>query len=136
MARPTAFEALLAAVRLAERERYIESLCARSRDCPATLHNHPTYRLSCSDCMGKVCAKMQAKGLADDGSPLPSRYRPACGARTRAGRSCTNKVIPGMYRCKHHGGKSTGPRTPEGKARIAEAQRKRWAKWRIGKQDV
>jgi hypothetical protein len=32
--------------------------------------------------------------------------------------------------CKFHGGKSTGPRTPEGRARIAEVQRRRWASWR------
>jgi hypothetical protein len=31
---------------------------------------------------------------------------------------------------KFHGGLSTGPKTPEGRARIAEAQRKRWAAWR------
>jgi hypothetical protein len=29
-------------------------------------------------------------------------------------------------RCRLHGGKSTGPKTPEGRARIAEAQRARW----------
>jgi hypothetical protein len=29
--------------------------------------------------------------------------------------------------CRFHGGLSTGPRTAEGKARIAEAQRRRWA---------
>lgn len=136
MARPTSFKALLAALRLAETERYFESLHASSRVCPATLHNHPDYRRSCSNCLGKHCADMQAKGLADDGSPLPARGRPACGARTRAGQFCKNKVIPGMRRCKQHGGKSTGPRTAEGKARIVEAQRKRWAKWRIAKGQV
>jgi ABC transporter substrate binding protein len=30
-------------------------------------------------------------------------------------------------RCRFHGGLSTGPKTAEGKARIAEAQRRRWA---------
>ncbi len=83
--------------------------------------------------MGKTCANMQEKGLADDGTALPARDRPTCGARTRNGRPCKNKVIPGKYRCAYHGGKSTGPRTAAGKARIAEAQRKRWAKWRAGK---
>lgn len=40
-----------------------------------------------------------------------------CGARTRAGRSCRAKGLPGTGRCKWHGGCSTGPKTAEGKAR-------------------
>lgn len=51
-----------------------------------------------------------------------------CGAKTRKGTPCRAKPIPGKARCKFHGGLSTGPRTPEGKARIADAQRRRWAK--------
>lgn len=53
--------------------------------------------------------------------------RVICGAKTRAGGKCRNKSEPGKRRCKFHGGKSTGPKTPEGKVRIAEAQRRRWA---------
>lgn len=53
-----------------------------------------------------------------------------CGAHTRKGTPCRAKPLPGKSRCKFHGGASTGPRTPEGKARIAEAQRRRWAEWR------
>ncbi len=56
-----------------------------------------------------------------------ARLRVLCGAKTRAGGPCRNKSEPGKRRCKFHGGKSTGPKTPEGKARIAEAQRQRWA---------
>jgi transcriptional regulator with XRE-family HTH domain len=56
--------------------------------------------------------------------------RVICGAKTRKGLSCRNKSEAGKARCKFHGGKSTGPKTAEGKARIAEAQRKRWAAWR------
>ncbi|MEX0349854.1 MAG: HGGxSTG domain-containing protein [Paracoccaceae bacterium] len=59
-----------------------------------------------------------------------STRRVACGAKTRKGRPCRALSEPGRNRCRFHGGKSTGPRTDEGKARIAEAQRKRWAKWR------
>jgi hypothetical protein len=33
-------------------------------------------------------------------------------------------------RCRHHGGKSTGPRTPEGKRRVGEASAREWAKHR------
>jgi transcriptional regulator with XRE-family HTH domain len=55
-----------------------------------------------------------------------ARRRVLCGAKTRKGAPCQNKSEPGKRRCKFHGGKSTGPRTTEGRARIAEAQRKRW----------
>ena len=33
-------------------------------------------------------------------------------------------------RCRHHGGKSTGPRTPEGKRRVGEASKREWVKHR------
>ena len=57
--------------------------------------------------------------------------RPVCGARTRKGTSCRMRADhPGKRRCKFHGGRSTGPRTEAGRARIAEAQRRRWAKFR------
>lgn len=56
-----------------------------------------------------------------------ARLRVICGAKTRKGGACRNKSEPGKRRCKFHGGKSTGAKTPEGKARIAEAQRRRWA---------
>jgi hypothetical protein len=56
--------------------------------------------------------------------------RVICGAMTRKGTPCRAKSEPGRRRCKFHGGCSTGPRTAEGRARISEAQRKRWADWR------
>jgi transcriptional regulator with XRE-family HTH domain len=59
-----------------------------------------------------------------------AKVRVICGAKTRTGHSCGQKSEPGKRRCKWHGGKSTGPKTPEGKARIAEAQRRRWASFR------
>lgn len=42
-----------------------------------------------------------------------------CNARTRSGRPCRALGIGSSGRCKWHGGKSTGPRTVEGKARSA-----------------
>lgn len=63
-------------------------------------------------------------------TPQPRRRQTRCGAKTRKGHPCLCKAIPGKLRCKFHGGMSTGPRTPEGRARIAEATRQRWAKWR------
>ena len=59
-----------------------------------------------------------------------ARRRVACGATTRKGKPCLNLSEPGKLRCKFHGGKSTGPRTGIGREKIAEAQRRRWAKWR------
>lgn len=56
------------------------------------------------------------------------RLRVICGAKTRKGTPCRAKSEPGRRRCKFHGGMSTGPKTEEGKARIAEAQRRRWKK--------
>jgi len=117
-----------------ERRRYLNALRRDWRSCPATEHLHPDHQKACSECNGKACERMHAKGLDDDGKPLPPTDRPSCGAKTRSGGTCGHKVIPGRIRCRFHGGKSTGPRTAEGRARIAEAQRKRWAMKRAGDQ--
>ena len=47
-----------------------------------------------------------------------------CFAKTRQGMPCQNPAIRGPNRCRMHGGKSTGPRTPEGKARTIAAHTK------------
>lgn len=62
--------------------------------------------------------------------------RVTCGARTRKGTLCRAKSEPGRKRCRFHGGCSTGPRTPEGRAAVAEAQRKRWARWQAERDDL
>ncbi len=62
-----------------------------------------------------------------------ARARVSCGAQTRKGHPCRLLSEPGRSRCKFHGGRSTGPRTAEGRARIGEAQRRRWAAWRATK---
>ena len=60
----------------------------------------------------------------------PSAPQPLfCGAMTRKGLPCVAKPIGGSSRCRNHGGLSTGPKSAEGKARIAAAARKRWASW-------
>ena len=43
-------------------------------------------------------------------------------AKTRSGTPCKRVGDPINGRCRLHGGKSTGPRTEEGRARIAAAQ--------------
>jgi transcriptional regulator with XRE-family HTH domain len=57
-----------------------------------------------------------------------ARRRVPCGAVTRKGVPCRMLSVPGRKRCKLHGGMSTGPRTAAGRARIAEARRRRWGK--------
>lgn len=57
-----------------------------------------------------------------DSGPPPIDFTPftdlICGARgKRTGRPCPQKGLYSNGRCKWHGGASTGPRTPEGKAR-------------------
>jgi hypothetical protein len=55
---------------------------------------------------------------------------PACGAKNRRGEPCRVTNVRGKRRCRFHGGLSTGPKTVEGKARIAAAQRRRCARRR------
>ena len=45
--------------------------------------------------------------------------REYCGAKTRAGTPCKRKDLYENGRCPLHGGLSTGPKTPGGKARSA-----------------
>ena len=42
-----------------------------------------------------------------------------CSATTRSATPCQKPPMKGKKRCRLHGGLSTGPRTAEGKARIA-----------------
>lgn len=57
--------------------------------------------------------------------------RAKCGARTRAGAACRALVCVrpdgngAAKRCRLHGGKSTGPTSIEGRAAIAESNRRR-----------
>ena len=79
------------------------------------------------------CRQMLERGLSHRGLPLKRKFRPRCCAETRAGDQCIMRVMPGKRRCRFHGGLSTGPKTAEGRARIAEAQRRRWRVFRAAK---
>lgn len=48
-----------------------------------------------------------------------------CGARMPDG-PCQELPVNGTGRCRLHGGASTGPKTAEGRKRIADAQVQRW----------
>ncbi len=113
---------------LAELERMRRSwrVCAVTAN--RRIHIETCRRPECLN--GGSCARMTALGLTDDGDPLPRRMRPLCGAQTRTEGRCKVRVEPGKRRCRFHGGMSTGPKTAEGRARIAEAQRRRRAAWR------
>ena len=63
-------------------------------------------------------------------SPSRRKGRRLCGAKTWVGGCCQVRAEPGKARCRFHGGKSTGPKTQAGRARIAEAQRLRWRAYR------
>jgi hypothetical protein len=47
---------------------------------------------------------------------------PRCNARTRDGTPCEGPCVCGRKRCRLHGGKSTGPRTREGREIAAAAR--------------
>ena len=53
-------------------------------------------------------------------NPMRATRMP-CGARTRAGQQCKAPAMTNG-RCRMHGGASTGPRTPEGLARLRAAR--------------
>jgi hypothetical protein len=99
--------------------------------CPASKR-----RRTCSDhcCrMGADCRELRALGLKGNCMPLPRKERPICGARNRQGKPCGVRVEPGKRRCRFHGGLSTGPKTTAGRAKIAEAQRRRWSAFRAAR---
>jgi hypothetical protein len=69
-----------------------------------------------SDGGGRVRARLEALVIAN--------AAPRCGARSkRTGKPCQGAAMPNG-RCKVHGGKSTGPRTPEGLERSRRANSK------------
>lgn len=41
-----------------------------------------------------------------------------CGAKTRSGHPCKNPAVRSKARCRMHGGRSTGAKTPEGLAKL------------------
>jgi hypothetical protein len=60
---------------------------------------------------------------------LATRFGPdwpgkRCLAKTRRSTECQRPAITGSGRCRLHGGRSTGPRTQEGRARISAAKMK------------
>ena len=66
------------------------------------------------------------KGWLKNNNPAGDPNKaPRCGAKTRRGTSCKAPAMPNG-RCRLHGGKSTGPKKPEG------LERSRKANWKHG----
>ena len=62
----------------------------------------------------------------------PAQKLVRCGAKTRSGAPCAKSPMEGKRRCRLHGGLSTGPKTPAGRAAISAANTKhgRYKNWR------
>ena len=77
----------------------------------------------------KQTAKLQKRhDPMDDPDQAPNK----CGAKTRSGVPCAKFPMEGKRRCPLHGGLSTGPRKPAGRAAISAANTKhgRYKNWR------
>jgi hypothetical protein len=73
--------------------------------------------------LGRAANSMQNTVEFETMTTLGGRVRcRQCSAKSkRTGVQCRAPAIKDKTKCKTHGGKSTGPRTPEGKARVAAA---------------
>jgi len=62
----------------------------------------------------------------------PTQSPTRCGAKTRSGAPCAKLPMVGKRRCRLHGGLSTGPKTPAGRAAISAANTKHghYKNWR------
>jgi hypothetical protein len=76
---------------------------------------------------GHRCVAAKRARESEERTRLRELKKQPCGAKTRAGHPCQRKGLGRGGRCANHGGASTGPKTIEGRQRIAEAQRRRWA---------
>ena len=91
------------------------------------MNNQASDFMQCGDRKVDTVNPRRGKLLNGNRSGDPSTA-PRCGAKTRAGAPCRG---PGMWseksqrftRCRLHGGKSTGPRTPEG---LEKCRRSNW----------
>ena len=78
------------------------------------------------------CEQRQEDERIRERHVTPKKNRPKCGATCRDGHPCQAPAVwdrehdrPRNGRCRMHGGLSTGPRTAEGRARLAEYARQR-----------
>ena len=94
------------------------------------------YDICLAQCWGRAnrptplpqTSKLQ-KGHEPMNDPAQTPIR--CGAKTRSAALCSKFPIKGKRRCRLHGGLSTGPKTPAGRAAISVANTKngRYKNW-------
>ncbi len=99
---------------MAGRERAVGSLSDTER--------RKLWRCYC-EAQAQAGEAWRAQGYRHPAPPLPAfpdvLRGLACGAKTRGGTPCKLTSIYANGRCKLHGGLSTGPTSPEGKAKAA-----------------
>lgn len=77
------------------------------------------YRQHFLNCQS-IYQQRNTSGLRVPTPPFPEDLRGmACSAKTRKGTPCKRTDLYLSGRCKFHGGKSTGPKTAAGKAKVA-----------------
>ena len=88
----------------------------------------------CRCWVNRVNPLLQATKIMYEHNPMeePTAKPRRCGAKTRSGTPCAKYAVTGKRRCRLHGGASSGPKTAEGRARIAAANTKhgRYKNWR------
>ena len=97
----------------------------------AATAGHLPRRGACAQAGGVLCPQPESIGRSlplDRRGRLRNGARPGdflaarrCGARTRA-KGCCRQPAMANGRCRFHGGKSTGPRTAEGRRRCREVR--------------
>lgn len=77
------------------------------------------YRQHFLECRA-IYGRRDESGLRLSTPPFPEDLRGlACSAKTRKGTPCKRTDLYLSGRCKFHGGMSTGPKTAEGKTKVA-----------------
>jgi len=105
-------------------DKHWERLCA-----DLIRHHRLGYPIQCAAIL--VRGNHQRAQQAEADRKIAVKEQPAtCGARTRNGTPCKRRPVPGKRRCHLHGGRSTGAKTSEGRARLSAMMTRRWALWR------
>ena len=101
-----------------------KGLCSDRGSCNSALDCCPKYFYIITVILGAIMRFEKGNEIGSATQFGPEWAGQRCGARTKAGTPCQRPAVKRTGRCARHGGKSTGPRTEEGRARIAAAQTK------------
>ena len=111
----------------AAERHWLEALCAWTRRYQQLLRQQFARRLlvdTLEEFMAATAAEApERQALRAQRPPRPEYPEHCrdlrCGATTRAGTPCQRRDLGAGARCKLHGGRSTGPKTSDGKQRAA-----------------